>query len=113
LDLVAGPGNAAVAAGKLLRAIRLFFVYLAAVVAGKLIITITNKKFYSLLVYSYFKINFILLATATATRAAAGGAGLVGLGGGPNNQKRDSMAAIADLLVATSGGRTRPHYGKL
>lgn len=36
----------------------------------------------------------------------------MGLGVGPNNQKRDSMAALADLLVATSGGRTRPHYGK-
>lgn len=55
----------------------------------------------------------VVAATATATRATSSG-GFVGLGGGGQGcgQKRDSMAAIADLLVATSGGRTRPHYGR-
>ncbi|KAI6181393.1 hypothetical protein M3Y98_00824600 [Aphelenchoides besseyi] len=61
----------------------------------------------------------VVAATATASRGVGSttAGGFVGLGNlvgatAGMHTKRDSMAAIADLLVATSGGRTRPHYGK-
>ncbi|CAD5207056.1 unnamed protein product [Bursaphelenchus okinawaensis] len=51
-------------------------------------------------------------AVAAATASSAGAFRATPNGGVMPPNKRDSMAAIADLLVATGGGRKPPRYGR-